>query len=141
MPDNGPMTPPALLVACESFDGELDALQVARAIGRGLCRGNADLSVDLCPVDALPVDFDIRLRGARAVVLAAGHLDHETLIRGGGAFEIATRARQAGVPAYAVTRHNALDLFEMRILDLQAVLEARDAKELEAAGRKLAQLA
>ena len=62
-------------------------------------------------------------------------------MRGGGLFEVATRARQAGVPAYAVARRNDLDLFEMRILDLQVVLEAKDERELEGAGRALMRLA
>jgi glycerate kinase len=75
------------------------------------------------------------------VVLVTRVLDHETLLRGGGAFEIATRARQAGVPAYAIAQRNALDLFETRILDLQIVLDVGDAKGLEAAAAKLALLA
>jgi glycerate 2-kinase len=55
-------------------------------------------------------------------------------------FEIATRARQAGVPAYAVAGENALDPFDERILDLQAILEASSPRALEAAGRHLAEL-
>jgi glycerate kinase len=55
-------------------------------------------------------------------------------------FEIATRARQGGVPCYAIAAHNALDPFEARILDLQVVLEAGGERGLSAAGRKLAGL-
>ena len=53
-------------------------------------------------------------------------------------FEIATRARQAGVPAYAVTGENELDAFDARMLDLQVILEARTVRGLAAAGTKLA---
>ncbi|MGH2875814.1 MAG: glycerate kinase, partial [Solirubrobacteraceae bacterium] len=69
------------------------------------------------------LDFDARMRGARAVVLAEAHLRESTL-RGSVAFEIATRARQGGVPAYAVTGENALTAFDARILDLQMIVEA-----------------
>jgi glycerate kinase len=85
------------------------------------------------------LDFDTRMRRARAVVLAEKRLRERTL-RGSVAFEIATRARQGGVPAYAVTGENALAPFDARILDLQVVLEAKDRRGLASAGRKLARL-
>jgi glycerate 2-kinase len=85
------------------------------------------------------LDFDTRMRRARAVVLAEAHLRERTL-RGSVAFEIATRARQGGVPAYAVTGRNALAPFDARILDLQVILEANDGRTLARAGRKLARL-
>jgi glycerate kinase len=47
------------------------------------------------------------------------------------------RARQAGVPAHAVTSHHALDPFDQRILDLQLILEAGTPEALEAAGETL----
>ena len=56
-------------------------------------------------------------------------------------FEIATRARQRGVPAYAVTAANELNAFDARILDLQLILMARDVPALVSAGRKLAEVA
>ena len=90
--------------------------------------------------DGPPAGFDERMRRARAVVVGAARLDRETLA-GSTVFEIATRARQAGVPAYAVTGANALDAFDARMLDLQLILEARTVRGLAAAGRKLAQLA
>jgi glycerate kinase len=71
------------------------------------------------------------------VVIAAARLDERTLA-GSPAFEIAIRARQSGVPAYAVTAHNGLGAFDARMLDLQLVLEASDARALSAAGRRLA---
>jgi hypothetical protein len=85
------------------------------------------------------LDFDARMRGARAVVLAE-ELLRESTLRGSVAFEIATRARQGGVPAYAVTAENALEQFDARILDLQLILEAANTRALAAAGRKLAQV-
>ena len=76
---------------------------------------------------------------ARAVIVAAQRLREQTLT-GSATFEIATRARQSGVPAYAVTGENRLDPFDARILDLQLILEADSARALVAAGRKLARL-
>ena len=44
------------------------------------------------------------------------------------------------MPAYAVTAEDALDAFDARILDLQLILQARGARTLAAAGRRLAQI-
>jgi glycerate kinase len=82
------------------------------------------------------VDFDVRMRAARAVVTGEGRLDRQSLV-GKLISEVATRARQAGVPCHAVVGSNALDLFDLRILDLQLVLEASTLGELEAAGAEL----
>jgi glycerate kinase len=81
--------------------------------------------------------FDARMRAARAVVVGEGRLDATTL-QGKIAGEIATRARQAGVPCHAIVGEDALDLFGKRILDLQCVLTASTITELEAAGERLA---
>ena len=54
--------------------------------------------------------------------------------------EVATRARQSGVPCYAVVGKRELDAFGARVLDLQAILEAGTLEEIEAAGRRLAEL-
>jgi glycerate kinase len=86
------------------------------------------------------LDFDARMRRARAVVIATERLQEKTLA-GSVTFEIATRARQGGVPAYAITSANELDAFDARILDLQLILQARSRSALIAAGRKLAALA
>ena len=88
-------------------------------------------------LDALA--FDARMRAARAVIVGEGRLDLGTLA-GKAPGEIATRARQAGVPCFAAVGARTLDAFGARILDLQAVLEAPDARRLEAAGRRLATL-
>src|ERR1700682_1254564 len=139
-----------MLVAPCAFSVELSAERVASAIGRGLQQGGMP-EADLCPVVPEPenpqelrellddVDFDARMRRARAVVVAVRRLGERTLLHS-PTFEIASRARQAGVPAYAVTGENALDPFDARILDLQVILEARTTRALLAAGRKLAAL-
>jgi glycerate 2-kinase len=85
------------------------------------------------------LDFDARMRAARAVIVGEGRLDLGTLA-GKAPGEIATRARQAGVPCFAAVGSRTLDAFGARILDLQAVLEAGDEAALEAAGRRLATL-
>ncbi len=131
------------------------------ALARGL-RASGALTVDVCPLpdvgtgqdDAVALtapgagdagalldalDFDARMRAARAVVVATERL-RERALAGSVTFEIATRARQGGVPAYAVTGENALERFDARILDLQLVLQAGSARSLAAAGRRLAAL-
>jgi glycerate kinase len=147
------LIPDTPIVAATSFTATLPAPRVAAAIGRGLQAGGLP-QPELYPIsleregatgvrallDAL--DFDAHMRQARAVVIAGRcpterRLAGQSLI-GSGIFEIATRARQAGVPAYAVLAGNALDSFDARILDLQIVLAARGARALIAAGRKLA---
>jgi len=147
--------PQAALIASGPFGDALSAELVALAIAQGLCVGGAP-EPDLCPipgdrgrasdVGALDVgalleglDFDVRMRRARAVILGEQQLE-ERALRGSVAFEIATRARQAGVPAYAVTGSNALDRFDARILDLQVIIEARSRRALVAAGRTMAQV-
>jgi glycerate kinase len=140
-----------VLVLAGPFGERLDAERVATAVGRGL-GANGRLECDMCPLDEdlgtsaggastllNGVDFDRRMRAARAIVIACARLDDRTLA-GSVAFEAATRARQSGVPAYAVTGDDALDPFEARIVDLQVILEAGTQRALSAAGRKLATL-
>jgi glycerate 2-kinase len=86
-------------------------------------------------LDAL--DFDARMRAARAVVTGEGRLDEQTL-QGKLVGEIGTRARQAGVPLHAVVGRDDLDRFGKRIIDLQVVIEATDLAAMEEAGRNLA---
>jgi glycerate kinase len=85
-------------------------------------------------LDAL--DFDERMRAARAVVTGEGRLDQQTL-QGKLVGEIGTRARQAGVPLHAIVGADALDPFGKRMIDLMCVIEATDLRELEAAGEGL----
>ena len=85
------------------------------------------------------VGFDARMRAARAVVSGEGKLDQQSLV-GKIVSEVATRARQAGVPCHAVVGTRELDSMGTRILDLDRVLEASTLEEIEAAGRALAEL-
>jgi glycerate kinase len=85
-------------------------------------------------LDAL--EFDARMRAARAVVTGEGKLDEQTL-EGKLVGEIGTRTRQAGVPLHAIVGTDALDPFGKRIIDLQLVQQATDLAEIEAAGERL----
>jgi glycerate kinase len=83
--------------------------------------------------------FDAKMRAAYAVVTGEGRLDRQSLV-GKAAGEVATRARQAGVPCHAVVGQNRLDPFDQRILDLQLILEAGTIEQLELAGEQLNEL-
>jgi glycerate 2-kinase len=85
------------------------------------------------------VDFDHRMRAARAVVTGEGKLDQQSLA-GKVVSEVSTRARQAGVPCHAIVGTRELDAFGVRVLDLQAVLEASTLDEITEAGRRLAEV-
>jgi glycerate 2-kinase len=85
------------------------------------------------------INFDARMRAARAVVVGEGRLDATTL-EGKIAGEIATRARQAGVPCHAIVGSNAIDRFSARILDLQVILEAGTPEALRDAGERLGRM-
>lgn len=110
--------------------------------GGGLAGGLwAQLGARLVPGAGFVLEqlgFDARMRAARAVVVGEARLDAGTL-DGRVAGEIATRARQAGVPCHAVVAVDAIGRFDARILDLQAIVEATTIAELEAAGERLAQ--
>jgi hypothetical protein len=140
-----------VLVLAGPFGKQLGAERATAAISRGIA-ADGRIECDPCPIEEdlgtrthKPSErldeagFDRRMRAARAVVLVCARLEDRTLA-GSVAFEAATRARQSGVPAYAVTAHNALDPFEARIVDLQVIIEASTTRALTAAGRKLAAL-
>lgn len=136
-----------VLVVAEPLGG-LSAGRVASALGEGLEDAHDRLlSADLLAVSDPPdapriwwtTDSQARLLAARAVVIATDRLDERTLA-GSVAFEVATSARQGGVPAYAVTAENDLSRFDARMLDLQTILEASSSRALAVAGRKLAEL-
>jgi glycerate kinase len=82
------------------------------------------------------LDFDARMRAARAVVTGEGKLDEQTL-EGKLVGEIGTRTRQAGVPLHAIVGTDRLDAFGKRMIDLQLVQEATNREEMEAAGERL----
>jgi glycerate kinase len=109
--------------------------------GGGLAGGLwAQLGARLVPGPGFVLEqlgFDARMRAARAVVAGEARLDAGTL-DGRVAGEIATRARQSGVPCHAVVAVDAIDRFDARILDVQAIVEAATIADLEAAGERLA---
>ncbi len=132
------------------FGASIPAERGLAAIARGLAAGGCP-QADVCPLPVADEEagslreqlealrFDTRMHVARAVIIAAECL-HEDTLAGSVTFEIATRARQGGVPAYAVASENALGAFDARVLDLQVILSARSVRGLHAAGRKLAAL-
>jgi hypothetical protein len=149
-----PLFPRSVLVAAAPFPGGVDGARAAGAIARGLAEAGRAREVVRWPLasreralseelgEAAPA-FDDELRGARAVIVAAARLwegaTASERIAGDPLFEIATRARQGGIPAYAILARRPT-AFEGRILDLQVVLVATTPRELAAAGRRLAAL-
>jgi glycerate 2-kinase len=100
----------------------------------------AAFGAELVPGAAFVLDevgFDARMRSARAVITGEGKLDMQSLV-GKVVSEVATRARQSGVPCHAVVGTRELDSMGARILDLDRVIEASTLEELEGAGRSLA---
>jgi glycerate 2-kinase len=83
------------------------------------------------------VGFDERMRAARFVVTGEGRLDHQTLA-GKAVGEVAVRCRQSGVACHAVVGSNAMDDFEIRLLDLASVNESNTKAKLRKAGIDLA---
>jgi glycerate 2-kinase len=144
------LIPESPIVVAAAFSATLPAPRVVAAIGKGLRAGGRaqpELVAITQEADSATgvrrllegVDFDARMTRARAVVVGERCLRQRTL-SSSASFEIATRARQAGVPAYAVTGQNMLDPFDARMLDLQVILEASSTRALAAAGRRLGEL-
>jgi hypothetical protein len=143
-----PAIPREPLLTCGAFPS-LAPAAVASALARGLLDGGvAAVDEQLLGSERggpglerllAAEDFDARLRRSRALILAVAAIERDTLA-GSTAFELATRARQGGVPAYAVTSGPVPDAFTARMLDLQVVLVAAGARALRAAGRTLAAL-
>lgn len=131
-----------LTALARGFDRDPRGRPMTGAAG-GLSGGLwAALGAELVPGAAFVLDvldFDQRMRAARAVVTGEGRLDLQSLA-GKVVSEVAVRARQSGVPCHAIVGSRDLDAFGARILDLQAILEASTPRELTAAGRKLAGL-
>jgi len=135
------------LLACEPFSARLGAARVAGALAAGLTAGGAPEpdTVELhgeageaAPAVLLErAGFHARMLAARALVVAVPALVERTLA-GSAAFEVATLARQNGVPCYAVAAAVELNEFDLRILDLQTVLQARGEAALRSAGEQLA---
>lgn len=81
--------------------------------------------------------FNDRMDAARAVITGEGRLDHQTLL-GKAVGEIATRARQSGVPCHAIVGSRTMSEFDARILDLESVTVAGDADAIADAAAALA---
>lgn len=81
--------------------------------------------------------FNERMLAARAVITGEGTLDAQTLL-GKAVGEVATRARQAGVPCHAIVGRMAMSEFDARILDIESVTEAGYARAISAAAEGLA---
>jgi glycerate kinase len=82
------------------------------------------------------LDFSPRMTASRAVITGEGSLDHQTLL-GKAVGEVATRARQSGVPCHAIVGRVGMTEFEGRILDFESVLQAGDANAISAAAERL----
>ncbi len=127
--DHGGVGGAALVVLCDVRDPGALALALRDERGARLVAG--------VPFVLEALDFDARMRAAHALVVCEALLDGGTLM-GRVAGEMAVRARQAGVPCHGVVGERAIDGFDARILDLQAIVEARTVPALEAAGEALA---
>ncbi len=100
----------------------------------------AKFGATLVPGSAFVLDtlhFDRRMLASRAVVVGEGRIDATTL-EGKIVAEIATRARQHGVPAHAIVGSSTLSRFDARILDLQEILVAGEEAAIETAAVALA---
>jgi glycerate kinase len=127
--EHGGVGASALVVLCD--------VRAPGALAQRLCDQAGARLVAGGPFVLEALDFDTRMRAARAVIVGEGRLERATL-RGRVTGEISTRARQSGVPCHAVTATDAIDRFDARILDLQAIFEAATIAQLEAAGEALA---
>jgi glycerate kinase len=102
----------------------------------------ARLGAQLVPGASFVLDavgFNRRMLSSRAVITGEGSLDI-TSLQGKITAEIATRARQSGVPVHAIVGRRALTRFDARILDIQEILEASTPSAIEMAARQLAGL-
>ncbi|HEY1833554.1 MAG TPA: hypothetical protein VGG08_03895 [Solirubrobacteraceae bacterium] len=134
------------LLLCGPFGRELPTEQAATALTRGL--PSADV-IALKSTSARGPDarrlldddhFDRRMLASRALILAFSRLESRHLA-GSLLLEAATRARQSGIPSYAVCADDRLEDFDARLMDIQIILETRrDASGLARVGRKLASL-
>ncbi|MBJ7353544.1 MAG: glycerate kinase [Thermoleophilaceae bacterium] len=82
------------------------------------------------------VDFPARMRASRAVITGEGSLDRQTLL-GKAVGEVATRARQGGVPCHAIVGRMEMTEFDARILDFESVTEAGSAQAVSDAAERL----
>jgi hypothetical protein len=135
-----PIRDSCLVAALGPFGAELAARNAAQAVAGALRPAEADV-LALDSAESMPAQerFDERMLASRALVLVQDRLTPE-LLAGSLTEELATRARQSGVPAYAIVRERKIDDFGARVLDLQVILEAQDERGLRKAARELAKL-
>jgi glycerate kinase len=135
--------PDTILLAPDAFTGSYSSREVAEALQRGLERSGQP--AEIFPLTdagagALSVldvaGYESRMRRALAVITGAGLLDRRSLV-GTLLSDVATRARQTGVPCHAVVGRNRIDQFDLRILDLQMVIEAGPLDEISAAAARI----
>ncbi len=149
MPARNPPIRRHALLACEPFSTRVNAERVAGALAAGLLAAGApqpdavELPGSAGDRDAAALleraGFHARMLAARAVIVAVPALTERTLA-GSAAFEVATLARQSGVPCYGVAAKVELNAFDLRILDLQVVFRARGEAALRRAGERLAEI-
>ena len=80
--------------------------------------------------------FTPRMLTARAVITGEGALDRQTLL-GKAVGEVATRARQAGVPCHAIVGEMRMSEFDARILDFESWTAASTLDEISDAAERL----
>jgi glycerate 2-kinase len=126
--------------------GRNPAAEPMAGAGGGLAGGLwAFAGATLRPGAALVLDavgFDALAHDALAVVTGEGRLDEQT-VGGKLLFEVATRARQGGVPCYAVVGKDDLDAFEHRLMNIEVEAASRNgtlasAQMIEHAARRVA---
>ncbi len=82
------------------------------------------------------VGFNPRMNSARAVITGEGSLDRQTLL-GKAVGEVATRARQSGVPCHAIIGRMGMTEFDARILDFESWTEATTLDAISTAAAAL----
>lgn len=80
--------------------------------------------------------FSARMTDARAVITGEGAVDRQTLL-GKAVGEVATRARQAGVPCHVITGRMSMTDFDARILDFESWHEAGSLDAIAYAAEQL----
>lgn len=85
------------------------------------------------------VGFSERMTAARAVITGEGSLDHQTLL-GKAVGEVATRARQSGVPCHAIVGRMGMTEFDARILDFESWREATTLEAIADAAAALVEV-
>ncbi len=82
------------------------------------------------------VGFNPRMTSARAVITGEGSLDRQTLL-GKAVGEVATRARQSGVPCHAIVGQMGMTEFDARILDFESWTDATTLDAISTAAAAL----